>query len=87
VVGGILLVGRYLNKVALGLPEPSRTIVYSLYFLIPHLEWYDVRDLIIYDQKPVEWTYCALATMYAGVYSALLLLATWLVFRRKPLHT
>jgi ABC-type transport system involved in multi-copper enzyme maturation permease subunit len=86
VVLGILLLGRHLNQVALQQAEPVRSIVYGLYFLIPHLEWYDVRDLIIYDQKLVPWVDCALATVYAGVYIALFLFGAWLVFRRKPLN-
>src|SRR6266481_3273372 len=85
IVIGILLMARYLNQVALQQPEPLRTIVYAIYFLIPHLEWYDVRDLIIYDHKLVPWVDCGLATVYAAVYGALLLFATWAVFRRKPL--
>src|SRR5439155_10129292 len=72
VVVGILLLGRHLNQVALQQGEPLRTIVYSIYFLIPHLEWYDVRDLIIYDHKPVLWVDCALATLYVAVFSGLL---------------
>ena len=87
VVAGILLLGRHLNQVALQQPEPLRTIVYSIYFLIPHLEWYDVRDLIIYEHALVPWADCALATLYAGVYAALLLFVAWLMFRRKPLNT
>ena len=86
VVLGILFLGRYLNQVALQQPEPLRSIVYGLYFLIPHLEWYDVRDLIIYDQNLVGWLDCALATLYAVLYMAVFLLGTWLVFRRKPLN-
>jgi ABC-type transport system involved in multi-copper enzyme maturation permease subunit len=85
VVVGILLLGRHLNQVALQQSEPLRTIVYAIYFVIPHLEWYDVRDLIIYHQKLIGWADCALATLYAAVHAALLLCATWLVFRRKPL--
>jgi ABC-type transport system involved in multi-copper enzyme maturation permease subunit len=86
VVIGILLLGSHLNQVALQQPEPLRTIVYALYFLIPHLEWYDVRDFVIYEQHLPGWTDCGLATLYAAVYAALLLWATWLVFRRKPLN-
>jgi ABC-type transport system involved in multi-copper enzyme maturation permease subunit len=86
VVLGILLLGRHLNQVALQQPEPLSTIIYTLYFLIPHLEWYDVRDLIIYDWNLVGWLDCALATLYAAVYAAFLLFATWLVFRRKALN-
>jgi len=82
---GILFLGRYLNQVALQQAEPVKTLVYGIYFLIPHLEWYDVRDLIIYDQKLVGWVDCGLATLYAVVYMAVFLLGTWLVFRRKTL--
>jgi ABC-type transport system involved in multi-copper enzyme maturation permease subunit len=85
VVLGILFLGRYLNQVALQQAEPVKTLVYGLYFLIPHLEWYDVRDLITYDQKLVGWVDCGLATLYAVVYMAMFLLGTWLVFRRKAL--
>ena len=86
VVIGILFLGRYLNQVALQQPEPLRSIVYGLYFLIPHLEWYDVRDLVTYDQNMVGWVDCALATLYAVIYMAVFLLGAWLVFRRKPLN-
>ncbi len=86
VVVGILLVGKYLNGVALRQAEPLRSIVYAIYFFIPHLEFYDVRDLLVNDHAPVGAAYCALATLYAAVYSALLLFAAWLVFRRKPLQ-
>ena len=86
VVVGILLLGRYLNQVALQQPEPLRTMLYLVYYLIPHLEWFDVRDLIIYNHKLVPWIDCGLATLYAGVYMGLFLFAAWVVFRRKPLN-
>jgi Cu-processing system permease protein len=86
VVTGILLLGRYLNRVALQQTEPLSTIVYGLYFLIPHLEWYDLRDFITYDWHVPGSLDCALATLYAAVYAAGLLWATWMVFRRKPLN-
>jgi hypothetical protein len=86
VVLGILFLGRYLNQVALQQPEPLRSIVYGLYFLIPHLEWYDVRDLVTYDQNLVSFADCSLATLYGLIYMAIFLLGTWLVFRRKPLN-
>ena len=86
VVLGILLLGRHLNQVALQQDEPVRSLVYSLYFLIPHLEWYDVRDLIIYDHSRVAWLDCGWATLYAVVYMGIFLVGAWLVFRRRPLN-
>jgi ABC-type transport system involved in multi-copper enzyme maturation permease subunit len=86
VVLGILLLARHLNQVALQQAEPLRTVIYAAYFLIPHLEWYDVRDFVVYDHGLIGWGDCALATLYAGVYGALVLFATWLLFRHKPLN-
>jgi Cu-processing system permease protein len=86
VIAGILLLGRYLNQIALKEPQPLGTVVYALYYLIPHLEWYDVRDFVIYNRPLIGWVDCALASLYGAVYSGLLLFATWLLFRRKPLN-
>lgn len=85
-VATILLLGGHLNGVAVHSPEPRRTLLYTLYFLIPHLEWYDVRNLVIYDRPLVGWGDCALASLYAAVYAGLLLYAAWLVFRRQALN-
>jgi Cu-processing system permease protein len=83
---GILLIGRHLGEVALRQPEPVRSIAYTLYFFIPHLEWFDVRERIAFDQHLIPWSACALASLYAACYSAFFLWAAWLVFRRKPLN-
>jgi len=85
-VVGILLLGRYLNQIAVKEPEPLRTLVYGIYFLIPHLEWYDIRDFVVYDRTMIGFANCALDTLYGAVYVSLLLFSTWLVFRRKPLN-
>jgi ABC-type transport system involved in multi-copper enzyme maturation permease subunit len=75
---GILFLGRHLNKMALGLPEPSGTFVYAVYFALPHLELFDVRDLVIHNWGLVPWWAVAGAVGYAAVYSAaFLLLASW----------
>ena len=46
---GLLLLGRHMNKVALNLQEPGQTLLYAVYFAVPHLELFDVRDLIIHN--------------------------------------
>ncbi|HEV2391123.1 MAG TPA: ABC transporter permease subunit [Verrucomicrobiae bacterium] len=86
VILGILLLGRHLNQVALQQSEPLRTIVYAIYFALPHLEWYDLRDFVIYDHGLIAWTDCALATLYAALYTTFLLFGAWLVFRRRSLN-
>jgi len=85
VVVGILLIGGHLNTVALQQPEPISTLLYTLYFAIPHLEIFDVRDLVIHNQKLVGWGDCLLASLYAAVYAAFFLATAALGFKRKPL--
>lgn len=85
-VAGILLLGRHLNVLALQQPEPLRTIVYVFYFMIPHLEWYDLREFLVNDRTLPGLGVCSLATLYATLYAGMLLFATWLVFKRKPLN-
>lgn len=82
---GILLLGEHLHKVALRQAEPVQTILSLIYFLIPHLEWNDIRQRVIYDQPPIAWAHCGLATLYGLAYAALFLFLAWLVFRRKAL--
>jgi ABC-type transport system involved in multi-copper enzyme maturation permease subunit len=86
VAAGILLVGRHLNKLALQLQEPGQTLVYAIYFAIPHLELFDMRDLIIHELGSIEWLIWLGALGYAAVYAALLLLAACLLFRRKVVN-
>jgi ABC-type transport system involved in multi-copper enzyme maturation permease subunit len=86
IVGGILFVGRNLDRVALQLPEPLRTFVTALYFALPHLEFYDLRDLIIHNWPLIAWDYVGLALLYAAFYMAVFLLGAILVFRRKAVN-
>jgi ABC-type transport system involved in multi-copper enzyme maturation permease subunit len=86
VSAGILLLGRHLNKVALRLEEPGQTLLYAVYFAIPHLELFDVRDLIIHNWGLIRWEIWAGALGYAAVYAAMFLALACLVFRRKAVN-
>jgi Cu-processing system permease protein len=83
---GILILGRHLNKVALQLSEPTRSITYTIYYLIPHLELFDVRDLIVHNWPLIPWSTWALALAYGGFFAALFVwLGCW-AFQRKPVN-
>jgi Cu-processing system permease protein len=86
IIGGILLVGRHLDKVALTLPEPTRAITQAIYFAIPHLEFFDTRDLIIHNWPLIRWQFWGLAILYACAYIAVFLTGACLVFRRKAVN-
>ena len=70
-VSGILFLGRHLNKIALQMSEPAQSIVYSIYYLIPHLELFDVRDLIIHNWPLISWPLWAAALIYAAAFTVL----------------
>jgi len=83
ITGGILFVGRHLNKVAAQMSETTGAMVSGLYYAIPHLELFDVRDLIVHNWPLIGWNIWGIAVLYALVYAALLVFTSWLVFRRK----
>lgn len=83
---GILSMGAYLNRVALRMSEPGLAIVYGIYYVIPHLEIYNIQERLIHDWPVIEWKYYALAIVYALAYSALFVSCSCLVFRRKALN-
>jgi ABC-type transport system involved in multi-copper enzyme maturation permease subunit len=83
---GILLLGRHLNKVALRLEEPGQTLLYAIYFAIPHLELFDVRDLIVHNWGLIRWDIWAAGLAYAAVYSSIFLALACLLFRRKAVN-
>jgi ABC-type transport system involved in multi-copper enzyme maturation permease subunit len=86
VVTGILLLGRHLNKVALQLAEPWQSVLSAIYFCVPHLELFDVRDLIIHNWGVIPWLVWLGALGYAAVYTGIFLgVACW-VFRRKAVN-
>lgn len=86
IVAGILVLGRHLNKVALSMPEPRRSITYIIYYAIPHLELFDVRDLIVHNWAAIAWKTCGLASLYAMAYTSVFLIAACLIFRRRALN-
>lgn len=85
IVVGILFLGRHLNVVAIHNQQPLRDIIYTIYFLIPHLELFDVRERLVNDWGLVNWMDCLLAAIYGVAYMILFLSLTWLGFRRKNL--
>lgn len=85
VVLGILFVGGHLNRIAGGMRGVRGDVVSAIYYGIPHLEWYDIRNLVVHDWGTIDWLTMAGATLYGALYTGLLLGLTWLVFRRKTL--
>ena len=86
IIVGILMLGRHLGKVALHLAGLKQTITLAVFYAMPHLEFYDLRDLIIHDWPLVKWNAIGLATLYGLAYTAAFLGLACFLFRRKPLN-
>jgi ABC-type transport system involved in multi-copper enzyme maturation permease subunit len=87
VVAGIMCIGRYLDAVALSLSEPGRSIVYLIYYAIPHLEIpFEMRNLIVHDWPLIGWKFIGLDALYLLTYAVVFLVAACLVFRRKAVN-
>ncbi len=86
IVVGILLLGRHLNKVAARTEGLAGDLLGAVYFAIPHLEWYDVRDLIVHNWPALDWTVIAQDTLYGAAFAAVFLGLAWARFRRMALN-
>jgi ABC-type transport system involved in multi-copper enzyme maturation permease subunit len=87
IVATIMCLGRYLDQVALSLHEPGRSIVYAIYFAIPHLEIpFEMRNLIIHDWPLIGWNFIALDALYLIFYMGVFLVTACLIFRRKAVN-
>ncbi len=84
---GILFLGEHLNKIAQRQSEPMKSITYTVYYLIPHLEIADVRNLLVNNKPMPSFKACGLAAVYQGAYATMFLYFTWLIFRRQRLNT
>jgi ABC-type transport system involved in multi-copper enzyme maturation permease subunit len=85
VVLGILFAGGHLNGMAIQMRGFRGALVYGIYYALPHLEWFDVRELVIHNWGLIDWLAWAGATIYALLYSGMLLGCAWLVFRRRTM--
>jgi ABC-type transport system involved in multi-copper enzyme maturation permease subunit len=86
IVLGILLLGRHLNRLSLSQPPPIRQIMAVIYYAMPHLEFFDVRELIIHDAPLIAWWAWAAAIGYGLIYIAAFLVLGWSRFRKLSLQ-
>lgn len=87
IVVTIMTVGRYLNAIALAQTEPFRSLIYAVYFAIPHVEIpFEMRNLIVHDWPLIGWNFIGLDALYLLIYIGVFLTAACLVFRRKPVN-
>lgn len=83
----ILFLGRYLNVIALKQEEPLQSLLMVIYYTIPHLELFDVRDLIIHGWPAIPWAAWTLALLYGAAFAGVFLALSCWVFQRKAINS
>ncbi len=84
----VLTVGSYfimprLPYILAEMPGWRAVPAYLLYYLAPHLEWFDMRRRLVHDWGPSPWWAFLSVTAYGALYTAAALLSGWLIYRRK----
>jgi ABC-type transport system involved in multi-copper enzyme maturation permease subunit len=88
VAAAILWLERHLNTIATNVGGLTGDLLYALYFITPRIDWaFSVREFLIFrDPMPSVGIWSMALLFYAG-YTALLVLAAWMLFRRRALNT
>lgn len=86
VILGILILGRDLYRIAMSQPAASGFILSMIYYVMPHLEFFDIRDIIIHSAPTIEWWAVGGATLYGLFYIAAFLVLGWMRFRKLSLQ-
>lgn len=85
---GILVLARHLNTVALHTGGLLGKLTYGVYYALPRLDWaFSVREFLIFHDPMPAFSVWSRAMLFYGFYTALLILAAWMLFRRRALNT
>ncbi|HOW96640.1 MAG TPA: ABC transporter permease [Kiritimatiellia bacterium] len=64
-------------------PGPSGNVLLALYYALPHLDLFDLRQRLIHDWGPAPWADVVGIAVYGAVWTGLFLLLAWLAYRTK----
>ena len=62
-----------------------KQVHYTLYYLLPHFEFFDLRQRLIHQWAPISAGLMGFLTVYTLVYTTFFLLTGWLRFRKHLL--
>ena len=61
----------------------TANMLLALYYGLPHFELFDLRQRVVHDWGPVSWSVMAQVLAYGVVWTAILLLLSWISYRKK----
>ena len=62
---------------------PSASGLLILYYALPHLDLFDLRQRVIHDWGAASWSTAGQVALYGAIWTLLLLTLAWLAYRRK----
>ena len=83
-----LLINTYgpgLKASAAKLAFPGKAASVAIYYLLPHFEFFDLRQRFIHGWGPIGLKLVAFLTAYAGVYALFFLALGWLKFKDETI--
>jgi hypothetical protein len=88
VVLGMLTLEPHLNKVAVQTGGALGSIIHAVYFVLPRVDWaFSIRELLVFSNPLPGFIVSGSALLFYATYTAMLLTASWLIFRRRALNT
>ena len=57
--------------------------LYIIYYVLPHLELFDLRQRFVHDWEPMRWEPFIMIVCYGLLMSAVFLMLGWLAYRKK----
>ena len=77
--------GPGLKKASENLFWLNRMLGEIFYYVLPHFEFFDMRQRFIHEWGPLPWGLAGFLTLYAFIYSFIFLMIGWLKFRHENL--
>ena len=83
----ILLLGRHLNTIALQTGGWLGDFIYGIYYMLPRLDWaFSLREFLVFHNPMPPFAVWSQALLFYVSYTGLLILVSWLLFRRRALN-
>ena len=81
--GAAYLIIPRISEFLIGITGWRGTVMMVLYYLAPHFEIFDMRRRMVHGYGVLSWTVFVGILAYGMLFTTLLLLVAWLLYRRK----
>ena len=83
VTGAAFLILPKVPSMLIGANGVMSTALYTLYYLFPHFELFDLRRRLVHDWGCAPWPAVAGVLIYAALMTAVFLTLAWMAYRKR----